>query len=156
MHTYKAYGPTVSWMAVENFMQQLNFSVYCTKKIQRGLNILHLIPAPPWFYHQSTGTHLKFPKLCWSELSGPEFGAILCMELHAFYTLARNFDYFKNVIIMLLCREAGLSRGGPLDYGIGGKLQYPIPQCLSTWWAFWLFYCSVSLWNFLANSTLPM
>ena len=41
-HKPRAYGPSVTYMAVQNFKQLPNLSVYYTKKIQRGLNILHL------------------------------------------------------------------------------------------------------------------
>ena len=29
--------------------------------------ILHLIPAPSWFYQQNSGTFFNFPNICWSE-----------------------------------------------------------------------------------------
>ena len=45
-HKPRAYGPSVSYMAVEKFKQLLNLSVYYTTKTQRGLNTSNLIPAP--------------------------------------------------------------------------------------------------------------
>ena len=36
-HKPRAYGPSVTYMAVQNFKQLPNLSVYYTKKIQRGL-----------------------------------------------------------------------------------------------------------------------
>ena len=60
------------------------------------------------------------------------------------------------VMWCMLCREVSLLRGGPLDLAIWVVLQYLIPLCLGTWWAFWLFYRRASLGHFLANSTLPL
>ena len=57
---------------------------------------------------------------------------------------------------VMLCREVGLLRGGPLHLAIWVVLQYLIPLCLGTWWEFWLFYRRASLGHFLANSTLPL
>ena len=48
--------------------------VFATTKIRQVQEILHLIPAPPQFYHQISGDFLKIPKFCWLSLKWSAVG----------------------------------------------------------------------------------
>ena len=81
---------------------------------------------------------------------------MLCYVMLWYVMLCWAMSCYGVLCYVMLCKEAGPFRGEPLDLAICGLLQYPIPLCLSTWWAFWLFYHSASLRHFLVNSKLPI
>ena len=82
--------------------------------------------------------------------------AMLCYAMLCYAMLCYVMLCYVMLCYVMLCIEAGPLRGEPLDLAIWVVLQYLIPLCLGTWWAFWLFYRRASLGHFLANSTLPL
>ena len=85
------------------------------------------------------------------------------IHYHAIYA-AYHFAYQDCaatwLMLLLLCYHSKWE-GCPLERWAFRScdlllLQHPITLCLSTRWAFWMFYLRLSLWHFLANSILPI